>query len=328
MRRRYALGGLLVVALALSAVVLSGVLGTVLFAVTVAYLLAPVRRWLTGRGLSRPTASLAATALAVLAAVAAVAPLVVVVLLRLDVVLAAVAAVPDAVPVDLFGFSYTVTLAEASALVGRALRSSARTLVRAVPVFALKLSVFVLLVFALVSNAAAVRRSVLAVVPPAYRDVAEALNERTRAVLFAIYVLQVATALATFAVAVPFFALVGYPAPVGLAVVAAVLQFVPVVGPSLLLVGLAGYHVAVGQPVAAAVVLVGGGVLVAWLPDLLVRPRLAREAADLPGSLYFVGFVGGLLSLGPVGIIAGPLAVALAVEVGGLLADELGAPAD
>ena len=65
-----------------------------------------------------------------------------------------------------------------------------------------------------------------------------------------------------------------------------------------------------------------GGLLVAWLPDLVIRPRLARETADLPGSLYFVGFVAGLLTLGPIGVIAGPLAVALVVEIGGLLTDE------
>jgi predicted PurR-regulated permease PerM len=62
---------------------------------------------------------------------------------------------------------------------------------------------------------------------------------------------------------------------------------------------------------------------VAWLPDVLIRPRLARETADLPGSLYFVGFVGGLLTLGPVGIIAGPLAVALVVEMADHLSEEL-----
>ena len=73
----------------------------------------------------------------------------------------------------------------------------------------------------------------------------------------------------------------------------------------------------------AALVFVLGSLLVAWLPDVVIRPRLARETADLPGSLYFVGFVGGLLTLGPVGVIAGPLAVALVVEMAELLTDEL-----
>jgi predicted PurR-regulated permease PerM len=36
-------------------------------------------------------------------------------------------------------------------------------------------------------------------------------------------------------------------------------------------------------------------------------------------SLYFVGFVGGVLTLGAIGIIAGPLIVAILVEVVELL---------
>jgi predicted PurR-regulated permease PerM len=56
---------------------------------------------------------------------------------------------------------------------------------------------------------------------------------------------------------------------------------------------------------------------------VLIRPRLAHETAQLPGGLYFVGFVGGLLTLGPVGVIAGPLVVALVVELSSLLSSEL-----
>ena len=55
----------------------------------------------------------------------------------------------------------------------------------------------------------------------------------------------------------------------------------------------------------------------------MVRPRLARHTADLPGSLYFIGFTGGLLSVGPIGFIAGPLVVALLVEATELLASEV-----
>jgi hypothetical protein len=46
-----------------------------------------------------------------------------------------------------------------------------------------------------------------------------------------------------------------------------------------------------------------------------------RRTADLPASLYFVGFTGGVLTLGAVGIIAGPLAIALLVEAVSLLGD-------
>jgi predicted PurR-regulated permease PerM len=180
-----------------------------------------------------------------------------------------------------------------------------------------------MVVFALLSRTAETHRALIALVPHAYRDVVRALSRRTRATLFAIYVLQAATAAGTFAIALVLFYLLGYPYFLTLAVLSAILQFLPVVGPSLLIALLAVAHLLAGDPAAAALVFVGGAVLVAWLPDVLIRPRLARETADLPGSLYFVGFVGGLLTLGPVGIIAGPLAVALVVEMADHLSEEL-----
>jgi predicted PurR-regulated permease PerM len=42
----------------------------------------------------------------------------------------------------------------------------------------------------------------------------------------------------------------------------------------------------------------------------------------MPGSLYFIGFTGGLLSVGAVGVIAGPLLVALLSESITLLSEE------
>jgi predicted PurR-regulated permease PerM len=85
----------------------------------------------------------------------------------------------------------------------------------------------------------------------------------------------------------------------------------------------AGFHLSAGQFVSAILVLVVGGFFVAWLPDILIRPRLAERAANLSAGVYFIGFVGGLLSMGAIGVIAGPLVVALVVEAATLLSAEL-----
>jgi predicted PurR-regulated permease PerM len=308
---------------AVAAFVLADVLATVFFAVTVAYLLVPVRDALTDRGLSLWWASLGATAAAFAAVLLAVSPLAVVVGLRVDQVLAFLQSAPEAVTLRLFGLSYVVTFDQAVAATTGLVTDIARVAAAAAPVFALKLTVFAMVVFALLLNQRAARRAVLGVVPPAYRDVAEAFDDRVRSTLFAVYVLQAATALGTLVVGLPVFWLLGYDIPVTLAVVAAVLQFVPVVGPSVLVAGLAAYHLLVGEQVAAALVLVLGGLLVAWLPDVLIRPRLARQTTGLSGTLYFVGFVGGILTLGVVGVVAGPLAIAVLAEAASLLAADL-----
>jgi predicted PurR-regulated permease PerM len=321
--RRRALGGLLVGTTALTAVLLADVLATVLFTVTVAYVLIPLRRALTDRGLSHWWASAVTTAAAFVGTLLVLSPLLVVLLLRLDALLGLIVLVPEEVSLDLFGYTYVLTLEQVLTIATATLRSLARSAASAIPVLLIKLSLFIILLFSLIAGAKSARRAVMAVVPPAYRDVADALDRRTRETLFAIYVLQAVTALGTFLVAIPVFALLGYRFPVTLATVAGVLQFIPIVGPSVLLAGLAVFHVLLGDPVRAAVVFVVGGFFVAWLPDILIRPRLAVETAHLPGGLYFVGFVGGLLTLGPVGIVAGPLAVALLAEVVDLLAMEL-----
>jgi len=133
-----------------------------------------------------------------------------------------------------------------------------------------------------------------------------ALHDRVAGTLYALYVIQAATAVITFPIALVVFYLLGYPDVFVLAVIAAILQFFPIVGPGMLAVGLAGYDVLIGMPTRALGVIVLGPLLIGLLPDILIRPRMASRQAKLPASLYFVGFVGGVLTVGVIGIIAAP----------------------
>lgn len=146
-----------------------------------------------------------------------------------------------------------------------------------------------------------------------------ALHVRVKHTLYGIYVLQAATAFGTAIVAAGVFWALGYDGVLTLAIVAGVLQFVPVLGPSLLIVVLAAVDLAAGATTWAILVLVVGGILIGAAPDAVIRPRLAAWAADLPTSLYSIGFVGGVLTVGAIGVIAGPLVVALVVELVDLL---------
>lgn len=321
--RRRALGGVFVATGVLVAFALADVLATVFFAVTVAYLLFPLRDALVDHDLSTWWASLVATVAVFVAVLLSVSPLAIVVGLRIDQVLAFLQTAPEMVTIEVFGMAFVLTVEQAVAAATGVVNGLARKAVRTAPVFGLKLTVFSMVVFALLLHQHSVRHAVLGVVPPEYRDVAEAFDERVRSTLFAVYVLQASTAVGTFLIALPVFWLLGYSIPITLAVVAAVLQFIPIVGPSVLVLALAGYHLVVGQQVAAVVVFVVAGVLIAWLPDVLIRPRLARQTTGLSGTLYFVGFVGGILTLGVVGVVAGPLAIALLAEAASLLTTDL-----
>jgi len=324
--RQWVLAGLLAVVGVLTTAVLFNVLSTVFFAITVAYVLVPLHKRLVERGLPPWWASAVASTVAFSGVVALFGSLAFLLYRRRNALLRNLSALPDSVSVELFGVVYGV---DASTFVGFAreyLTGVALVMASVLPILALKATLFALLVFALLIQRRRVRTALLAPVPPAYRDVVAAFHERTRSTLSAIYVLQAATAAATFLVALPVFYALGYDLFVTFALVAGFLQFIPVVGPSFLLALLAVGRATAGEMVPAVLLIVVGGVVIGWLPDAVVRPRLARKTADLPGSLYFIGFTGGLLSIGPVGFIAGPLVVALLAEATELLAAEVNRP--
>ncbi|WP_435551116.1 AI-2E family transporter [Natrinema sp. CGMCC1.2065] len=322
-KRRYVLAGIVVALGVVTGGILLEVLGTILFALTVAYVLMPVQGWLVRRGLSEWTAALAATVIGFASATAVFAPIVVTLYFRIEGVLEAVEALPRELSITAFGATQTIEAGEVQSMAVDSLSGVATDFALSLPVLAIKFALFLVLIFGVLLKGDEAGRAAVAPIPYDYRDVVYALATRARETLYAIYVLQVATSLATFAVAYPLFWALGYEGALTLAIVAAVLQFVPIIGPSMLIAPIAIYQAIAGDLVAAALIGVLGLVLVGWLPDVAVRPRLARRSAGLPGSLYFVGFTGGLFTLGPIGVVVGPLLVAVFVEAVDLLADEV-----
>lgn len=320
--RHQVLAGVLVITLLLAALVLADVIWTALFAATVAYVMVPVVNWIEERGLSSMWASLVATIGGIAMLLALLGMVGFVVYRRREAALAFLGDLPETVSVTAVGNTYVIQTQAALESGGGWLYSVALDLLAGAPSMALKLTLFAFVLFGLLLGHRAVEDAILTAIPVSYHDVAESFGTRITDTLWAIYVLQVATGIATFLLAIPVFFLLGYDIPFTLAFISGVLQFIPIVGPSLLLGGLAVYQVILGDVVAAALIIVVGGVVIAWVPDIVVRPRLARRAGRLSGTLYFIGFVGGLLTVGAIGIIVGPLAVALVVEAVSLLEAE------
>lgn len=323
MRRQTALTLLLVSALVLAAYVLAEVLLTVFFALTVAFVARPLYRLLRNRGVQRHVASAVTTLAVFVVALAVTLPMVLVLYWRRSDIVTGVQALPDELSFQAFGFRYTVQAGEVWSYAAVQLQQIGIAIANAAPRLLLELVLFVVVVFGVLLGWTRTATAVRAVVPLSYHDVLEALNRRVGDTLRAIYLVQLATAAVTFAVSLVVFWLLGYQFWVTLAVLAAVLQFMPVVGPSVVVVGLALLHLAAGDVGAALQVLVIAGVLIAAVPDMLVRPYLATSLADIPATLYFVGFFGGVLTIGVYGAVAGPLVLAVLVEAVSLLATEL-----
>jgi predicted PurR-regulated permease PerM len=321
-RRQQVLGGLLVGTGVLTLVLLADVIETVFFAITVAYVLYPIRRRLYDWGVPRRIAAALAATVGFVFTVAVVTPIVVALYLRRDELLKFIQNVPAEQPVTLFGMTYVVDVSQLLVRARDAVIDAGVNIASAAPVLALKGFLFLILLFGLLLRPGSVRRAAVRIVPGEYHDVVFALHHRVRDTLYALYVLQAATALGTFVVAYVVFWALGYNAAFSLSIFAGILQFIPVLGPSILVVAIAAGQLLAGEVVAAVLVVVFGLVLVGFLPDAVIRPRLATVTTGMPASLYFVGFTGGTLTIGVVGVIAGPLVVALLVEVVELVTDE------
>lgn len=319
--RLFVLGGLLLVLSAAAALVLASVLQVVFFAVTVAYVLYPLRQWIRQRGAPRRVASAVATTIGFLIVVAVAGPLVYIIYRRRTQLVAVVNRIPDTLEFTVGGADLAYETTPIVRAVNDVSQQLAFSLALAAPRLALELMLFTLLVYGMLYKPSAIRAAVYKLVPDRYHDIVTCLHERTRTTLYSIYVLQAATALGTFAIALPLFVAFGYSASFTLAVISGILQFIPIFGPSVLILFLAANEVLLGDLYQAVSLVVVGLVFIGFVPDAIIRTQLAGYTGKLPTSLYFVGFVGGILTVGAIGLIAGPLVVALLVEVVSMLSE-------
>lgn len=319
--REYVLAALLVLLFAVTYFVLQAVLQVIVFAITLAYVLFPLREKLRERGLSNRLASATVTVGALLAVLIALVPFVYAFYQRRQALINTLEELPDTVTLEVGGFVSEIDVAGYQQLLEEYLSDLAVSLALAIPDIVFSFTLFMFVIFGLLHKPHSVRTAVYEAVPAAYHDILTRLHERTREVLYALYVIQLATAVGTFLIALPFFFVLGYSAPVWLAFFSGMLQFLPVVGPSVLIGALAAADLAfLNETNRAILVLVVGLPLLGLLPDIIIRPRMAKLTGDFSVTLYFIGFVGGLLTVGPIGFVVGPLVIALLVETMDMLA--------
>lgn len=319
--RRRRLGLAFVLVSLVSLYVLWQIVWTVFFALTFVYVLYPWRSELVDRGLRPRLAASVLTAVAFVGVVGLFIPVLLVVYQRRGPILDFFRDAPEVIELSIAGFSYPLELAALVPVVRDTLSTAAVQVAQAAPILAMKVFLFVFLVYALLYKPGGVRSLLFRTVPGEVQEELLAYHVRVRETLYGLYFVQAATGVLTFLIALPVFAMLGYGAFFSIAVLSGVLQFVPILGPSVVVVAVAGVEAAGADLPQAILVLVLGLTLVGFLPDAILRPRLAKHSAGMPASLYFVGFLGGVFTVGPIGIIAGPLALSLLVQTVELFAD-------
>lgn len=110
------------------------------------------------------------------------------------------------------------------------------------------------------------------------------------------------------------FALVGLPSPVVFGAVAAVASLIPFVGTALVWVPAVAVLFLQGRWVAA-LFLAAWSVAVVSSADNVVRPLFISGRAQISTLPVFLGLLGGVTAFGPIGLVVGPVVVALTLTL-------------
>jgi predicted PurR-regulated permease PerM len=100
-------------------------------------------------------------------------------------------------------------------------------------------------------------------------------------------------------------------APVLLGTITALIAFIPMAAPGLL--AILGMVLFLSGNGGEAIVLITVGMLVVLIADYLVRPLLIQGGTHLPFLAVLFGVFGGVITMGIVGLIIGPVLLVLLV---------------
>jgi predicted PurR-regulated permease PerM len=106
----------------------------------------------------------------------------------------------------------------------------------------------------------------------------------------------------------------GVPSPLVFGALMAVAALIPVVGTALIWLPGALYLFLQGEVLKGVILLVWGALVVGMI-DNLIRPVFISGKAHLPILVIAIGVLGGVFSLGPLGVVAGPIVLAVFLAV-------------
>jgi predicted PurR-regulated permease PerM len=146
--------------------------------------------------------------------------------------------------------------------------------------------------------------------PGQFRSLMDEFRKVTRAVLIS----SLATAAVQALAALAGFFISRLPNALFFAMVTFVAALIPI-GAAMMVSILLAITLLIDGRTVAGIFLLSWGVLVVGTIDNFVKPLFIRGGVELHGAVVFFSLLGGLAAFGPVGIIAGPLAVAFFVAI-------------
>jgi predicted PurR-regulated permease PerM len=189
----------------------------------------------------------------------------------------------------------------------------ADSIIRQIPALGFQLLVFFLSFSVFLYKGEELYRSSFAMLPENVKEPVRHLTHTAVDTLYAIYVVQLIIVIITLILALPFFYFLGFEHVLFFSTLAGLLKIVPILGPSILMAFLAVYAISISDMTALVLLILIGYPVVCAFPDLFIRPVLMGRRTCIHPVIMWIGFVGGLYTLGLVGFVLGPLILALLI---------------
>jgi predicted PurR-regulated permease PerM len=148
---------------------------------------------------------------------------------------------------------------------------------------------------------------------PKLYSAVEKMVEISSNTIYALIIVQISAAVIAFALALPFFYLMGVEDPFLFATLIGIATLIPLFGSQIMLLFFALYFMSNGDFRNAVLTLViGYPLLSAWI-DFYYRPVVMGQRVAIPPVMMMIGILAGVPFMGIVGFIIGPVLIALAV---------------
>lgn len=131
--------------------------------------------------------------------------------------------------------------------------------------------------------------------------------------LYAVFNVHIVVAFIVFILSFPVFYILGYDHILFFAVLSTILALIPVLGPVVMIAFLALYAISISDWWGLLITLAVAWPLLCAIPDWWFRPFLMGKRTRISGVIMFIAFFGGIMAMGIVGFIIGPVVVALVI---------------
>ncbi|MBU7009463.1 MAG: AI-2E family transporter [Theionarchaea archaeon] len=181
------------------------------------------------------------------------------------------------------------------------------------PYLVARLFLAAFLSFYLVRDGKGIKEALIKLAPSSNREKVAKLIAACDAVIYGVVVGYLSKAIITGFISVVVFYFLGIGNPVLMGVIVAAFDFVPLIGPWTVFLGLFLWYALQGELVYALQVFLICYVIISLIPELYIRPKVSGTISHVHPMVMLIGILGGIMTMGAIGVLAGPLILGVIV---------------